>query len=126
MEAGGPTRGAARRLSNCGLWLASGRQSLAGLDSLTAGQRLAVAHWPHAGALNSPRQNSPPSSCPHFFVHVVNSCWLALPHLAHTSPKIFVFLYLLIYRSKNYEICTYAKLIPRYMFTKSFKTCKKK
>jgi hypothetical protein len=43
-----------------------------------------------------------------------------------TSPKIFSHPQLLICRSKNYELCTLAKLIPKRMFTKSFKKCKNK
>jgi hypothetical protein len=50
---------------------------------------------------------------------MINSCWLApaLAHPTHTSPKFFVSSELLIW-SKNYEICTPAKLILRSIFTK--------
>ena len=73
-------------------------------------------------------QNFTFSSYPHFFAHVVNSWWLALSHahLAQISPKFFVSPWILIHRSKDYEICNLAKLIPRCMLTKNFKKTKNK
>jgi hypothetical protein len=52
--------------------------------------------------------------------------WLLHAHPAQTSPKNFKHPKLLIYKSKNYEICTPAKLIVKHIFTKSFKKSKNK
>jgi hypothetical protein len=61
-----------------------------------------------------------------FWADVVNSCWLALARPAYTSSKIFKHPQLLLRRSKNYEICTPVKLMPRRMYTKCFKKYKNK
>jgi hypothetical protein len=96
--------------TDCGLQLAvpAGHQPALGLwllvASLAEDQRLptsnrtattsrwsVVARRPRVGALNYFSQNRPPSSCPHIFVHIVSTCWLAPTHArpAQTSLKIF-------------------------------------
>jgi hypothetical protein len=88
------------------------------------GRPLVISHG--AGPLSY--QAAPPFFCflAPFFSYVVNSFLIRYStcHPSQTLPKNFKHPKLLIRRSKNYEICTHAKLTTKRIFEKNSKILK--